>query len=750
MGEIEKYLLNLIIKEKKLLLGGSITGLLLFLVYFFFFYTPLYTTTSNLYVKNIIKPSIVASFPDASSILRSESGYSNPLFNLYELIKSENLAFNVYKKVKEKYPDDLGKIGVINKESFFEAYLSLVVSEVIPSTDILSITLKWPDRENAREVLKIVIDEFRQENLKISRLIDSQKRIYLEQQTDVISKELDKLKEKIKDYKIKHGLNDAESEAASLAAIRIDLIKEISTLKAQINYNQKKFEEISRQLNIEEPAIALKAAGIGNDPYLRTLSQNLALARQNLATLRTRFTDKYYQIVEAKTKIEKLNADIEKRKEEVTQGAFLPRAIYDGPATELVSQFVLVHVEKISLKEMLNAQEEGIKDILKNEENLHINQIGLDDLKKQELAFFNAYQSIKAKQLEAQIKENEIVNNLLTLKSPTSADLFQISLLTKFVGFILFGALAGLGIAYIKQGIEDKWSSIDELKTITGQDVLGVIPWLKDEFAQNAGKIYDAAYSNITLELITKAYQEDASVLSFISTNLYQNKSIVIDNISQFLATLEKTSIMIDFSREFECETDIIDIANFVNDKLKEPKYKDLKTATGGNLLELRLNSDKKANYLLLNEFYEQYKDEIRKMLIKAFTRQDVTTHKKVISLYHLGISSNRDELGLKYLVSTKGFSVLLKLLKREFDFVFINTPHGNIMLPEINFIKKNSESIVLIASIDSNREGLINMVKNITESGQKILGIISREKDTELEKFYNKELNSEYIEGEV
>ena len=68
MGEIEKYLLNLILKEKKIIAAGFMAGLLIFLTYYFFFYTALYTTTTKLYVKNILKPSIVAQYAEPGTI----------------------------------------------------------------------------------------------------------------------------------------------------------------------------------------------------------------------------------------------------------------------------------------------------------------------------------------------------------------------------------------------------------------------------------------------------------------------------------------------------------------------------------------------------------------------------------------------------------------------------------------------------------------------------------------------------------
>ena len=187
MGEIEKFLLNLIIKEKKLILLGIILGFLFFLIYFFFFYTPLYSSSSNIYIKNILKPSIISQYPDSGTV-RSESGYSNPLFNLYEVLKSENVAFNTYNRINDEYLKDLGSLGITSKETFYMVYLSLINSKVIPSTDVLVVTLKWPNQKNTPKVLSIVIEEFKKENLGIRRSLETNKRVYLESQTEEVVK----------------------------------------------------------------------------------------------------------------------------------------------------------------------------------------------------------------------------------------------------------------------------------------------------------------------------------------------------------------------------------------------------------------------------------------------------------------------------------------------------------------------------------------------------------------------------------
>jgi len=166
-------LILLIKNEKKIILTGLIVGLSLFIFYYLFFYVALYTSNSKIYVKNIAKSDFVASLDGGSSVV-SESGYSNPLFNLYEILKSENIAYNVYPIIKEKYPEDLTALGVDSKESFFESYIKLINATTEPSTDIIKIKFMWPNQKHAPIVLNEILKVFKTENFVIKKTGETQ------------------------------------------------------------------------------------------------------------------------------------------------------------------------------------------------------------------------------------------------------------------------------------------------------------------------------------------------------------------------------------------------------------------------------------------------------------------------------------------------------------------------------------------------------------------------------------------------
>ena len=119
----------------------------------------------KIYVKNIVKSDFVASLDGGSSVV-SESGYSNPLFNLYEVLKSESIAYKVYPIIKEKFPEDLTILGADSKETFFESYTKLINATTEPSTDIIKIKFMWPNQRHAPIVLNEILKNSGQNGAK--------------------------------------------------------------------------------------------------------------------------------------------------------------------------------------------------------------------------------------------------------------------------------------------------------------------------------------------------------------------------------------------------------------------------------------------------------------------------------------------------------------------------------------------------------------------------------------------------------
>lgn len=487
----------------------------------------------------------------------------------------------------------------------------------------------------------------------------------------------------------------------------MELEQQMNLLYSQYEYNKRKLEEFANELKIKDAQTALRSTGTGSDPYLVKLSQDLALAKQKYARLKAVFKDAYPEVISVKNEIQKLEKLINARKQETAGSINIPRSIYDGPSSEVVTNFALTQAEMVAIKAQIQSIQKSLNRLKTRKHLLPKVQLGIDELTKLESALAEAYKNIKAKQLEAKIKENQIIDNIIALSTPSSSKPLRLFIFTRFIGFMLFGTLLGLAIAYVKQALEDKWTDTEEMKFITGYNILGSIPWIKDINNKISKNILDAAYTNISSEIILKACLNNISVISFISTAKNPAKSTISEFIARKISQMDKSVLLIDLVSIDNTNFDLIEAVKLTNQEIK------------GFIASYKTKSEdeKQAEH---KEFNKKIQNILKSAIKKEFNFNKIETN---ISAQHLND-----------FISSKGFKYILAILKQHYNFVFINAPHGFVLLPEIQKLKQLSEGIILISSLQTGKQNLIKFVQNISNGKAKVLGIIPREENAELE----------------
>ncbi len=719
-------LLLLIQKEKKIIFSGLIAGFILFIAYLTFFYTPLFKTSTMLFVKDVPKSDIVTTY-DNSSIVRSESGFSNPLFNLLQLIKSEDLSSNVYDRLVEKYSEDLRKLGIKTKNKWHKKFSKLISVKIEPSTDVINLSVYWISKKNSQDILNIVVQEFKNINKKIRKDIEVSKNQFLAQQINEIELNLNNIRKEIKNYRFNNKAVDLDMEISELTKARVELEKIAEITKGQISFYDKKLKEFSEQLGIKNAHEALKATGIGEDAYLILLNQELAKAHQTYAKLQAKFTDNYPKITEIKNEIESIKENIEKRKNETLSDIKIDRAIYDLPSQEIVTDMARVQADSISLKAQLATIEQGIENFRQKENVFPEKVFNLNEMQKKEEALAAAYLSAKQKQMEAKIKENTVIDNIYNL-GLASTPIFQLSIIiNKLLGFLLFGFLAAFGIAWVKEGIEDKWVTAQEIEDVTGKNVLGVIPWVNSpelhssEFIKPSNSIMGVAFRDIASQLSTKAYLKGIQTLAFISSVPGRNKPSIIPNIVNILSVTNKSVIIIDtdFSRPGKLLESI---------EIDSMPVKDLPDI----IIEINLKMRKQGN---LND--EELAEIISQAIIPIKTSKEPNNQ---CPFYYL--SALKRQKNIYDFIANNAFSLIINFLKKHNDFIFIDSPPKPYIYPEITAISNICDSTIIISAMETNRESLIKIIKKLEKSNTNILGIIAREENSEIEKHFIDDAN--------
>ncbi|MCK7461225.1 MAG: hypothetical protein MZU84_03740 [Sphingobacterium sp.] len=165
------------------------------------------------------------------------------------ILNSSAIASNTYDKIQQDYKTDLEKMGINNKKEWIKIYPQLISSKIEPSSDIIALSFKWPNKNNSEPVMQIVIQEFKNTNLDIRRAVEINERKYIDEQIKDLSSQLNTIRVKIKNFKLDNNTVDAANEASELTKARVDLEKQAEILKTQISYNEKNIEIYLRKLD---------------------------------------------------------------------------------------------------------------------------------------------------------------------------------------------------------------------------------------------------------------------------------------------------------------------------------------------------------------------------------------------------------------------------------------------------------------------------------------------------------------------
>ncbi len=717
MMNYKNKLLYLLFREHKTLLKGVLAGFVLLTAYLLFAYKPSYKTEVDLYIKNIPRNDIITIY-NKSDVIQSQTGLSNPLYNLMKILKSPRLSSGMYDYLEENHPKGLKKYGVKNKNKFISKFPKDIKATIQPSTDILKVSFKWVEKDKTIEVFNTIINEFKNINLEIRKTGESKQREYLNKQIAELGRQLDDVRNEIKNYKIENGILEAKNEGIELAKVRIGLEKEIELLKSQLSSNERKIEELTSQLDIPDAKSAIKAASIGEDPYLVKLNQNLASTEQKLANLTAEFTDEYPAVIRIKGELEQIRVNINKRIKETLNDFEVEKGIYDSSSIIIVNNLAKAQSDKVSIKAKLEKLTESIEELRKKEAELPKKIAGLEVLQKNEQALADAYLKGSQKLMEASLKENQLVDNIFPLGNPKKPSFDLIELLIKSMSILMLGFLGAFSYIWVKDDIEDKWFDSSEIEKLTGRKVLGIIPWIRryDTHQEENKAILDLAYKNIANSIINRSYKEDAQVLSFISSSCSKRKSSITSKIFENIITTGTSAVLLDtdfgpgrYEKDYgessqKPEVDIIDTLREIN------------------------------KYLRMSESVDE--NLICGLIDRSMVKVTVTGDNGIESSCDY-IYSEKSVDDIYDFVSTPGFRVIIAYLKKKYELVFIDIPAKPVFFPEIENITGISDAVIILSAMETNKEELIKIVNKFSESDKKILGIISRQEDTEAEKYF-------------
>jgi polysaccharide chain length determinant protein (PEP-CTERM system associated) len=426
--------------------------------------------------------------------------------------------FNLHSEMRNKMP--MGEIAEQMRKSIEVSVQSKFFRG--PSQSAFTISFEGREPQTVMMVTNKLASLFIEENLKVRELQAGGTSEFLTKEIHNMEVKLKKKEDDIRDYKerfmgqlpwqLDANLRVLErlQEQLQTTNERIKVSEDRMTLlQGEIEQIQLKKSE-KESLASRNPARMLEEAGKGSeeagmeagpeDPVISRWRQ----LKRDLNSARSKYTEDYPDVVDLKRRIANLEPKVmellkeqdamrETRLKERRSGGgeILPAPPVLNPAAEkLLTQYGnQVKANQLEIKRL-----KGETQNLKNQIALYQGRIEDTPKREQELGLLTRdydllktnYQSLLDKRIQAQMAESlerrqqgeqfKILDPARLPEKPIRPDRNKILLIGAFIGMV-----AGVGLAWFRESMDESFHSESELETYLGLPVIASIPNLKEE-----------------------------------------------------------------------------------------------------------------------------------------------------------------------------------------------------------------------------------------------------------------------------
>ena len=483
------YLIDLVLKNRWLIIIpfclSMVVGILLIFVL-----PKIYEAHTLIRVKPQVVPSeyvqpIVTS--DIESRINSISRQILTRTNLEKIINQ----FNLYMEpeFEDMFMED--KVADLRHRFEVDVHETEKRSRSLASSIMFTITFSWPDSELVASVVNFVATLFIDENRRAREEQATDTSAFLDDELGPMRRRLEKVEEKIRDFRNKHMGELPEQLPTNL--------RTLDQLQLQLDKTKDSLRSATDQLRILESQIKTSENIIiePSDGSIDTEEEgevlSLTLLKQQLAALQTSYTDRHPDIIRLKSRIAELEAKLASGAYvEATPETFtlspdqdLNQARFYREIMQTQNSLKLKHAEtKMNIKNLqleIVEIKEKIDEYQQRIENTPALEQELQALQRDYHNVRDSHNYLLSRKLEANISVNmekkqkgeqfEIIDRAYVPGQPISPNLKIIFFITLFLS-----ANIGCGLVLLKDYLDDSLRRLEDIEKELKISVLAMIP----------------------------------------------------------------------------------------------------------------------------------------------------------------------------------------------------------------------------------------------------------------------------------
>ena len=432
---------------------------------------------------------------------------SNPIDTESEIIRSSPIVSKTITFLKLKNS---------NGETFpISSFLKNLNLKTIKGTDVLQISYRSTNPQEARNVVNTIIKNYLESNISSNRTEAKAAKEFLSSQLPKVEEQLKQAEANLRAFKEKNNLVVLDVEARSGLESLSKLYATINEIQGQLAAVETRSQSLQKEIKLNtQEAIDLTALS-QSTAVQQALTEYQSIQR-DIAVAGTTYSSQHPTIVSLTLKEAALKQELESRvAQTIGSSKSLPQQRRQvGILTQSFTQdLVKSEVEKLALRSQLEELQKVFTDNRKRLDSLpRLEEKQLQLQRKLSVAQGTYEQLLKQFQI-VQIVESQNVGNAKLVEEGTVASRISpvISLNLSLGGFLAI--LLGLGTALLLEAMDRSLKNIEEAKLLLALPLLGTVPLITGKENKSIGD------GNQNSPLIAQSYALTNS-FEIIQTNL--------------------------------------------------------------------------------------------------------------------------------------------------------------------------------------------------------------------------------------
>lgn len=551
---LEKYWL--ILKRRWLtttVVIGSVFGLTGLVT---FSQKPVYQAHGKLLLKQQSGSSSLTGLSQNVGELNGLTNTSNPIETEAEVIRSNPLIKETIDRVQLR-----GKNG---KPLEINAFLTNLNVTGVQGTDVMEISYKSGDPEQAAAVVNYLMSAYLENNIEVNRADVTAAKKFLRKQLPQIEDRVVRAEAALRRFKDANQVVSLQEEAKVGVEALKELTAEIARVQGQLEGTKSRSKGLQNQLELTSKQAA-NLTSLSQSSGVQQMLTEYQKVQGELAVARTRLTEQHPTVINLINEEQALKEQLEKRVVNTlgTRVSISDKNLQIGELKQtLTAQLIQSEVEKLALEQQVGVLRKTFLTYNARMKALPRLEQSQQALQRKLQVAQSTYQQVLKQLQEVEVVEQQQLGNARIVSQalvPQDSISPKIKINLILGGFL--GVLLGTGAALLMEIIDTVVRDIEQAKRLLGLPLLGTIPLVGEKNKKNKSiwqgreellvlnnpySPVNRAFEMLQANLSFTVSDKELRVIAVTSSCPNEGKSFVCANLAVAISQLGKRVLLID------------------------------------------------------------------------------------------------------------------------------------------------------------------------------------------------------------